>query len=162
MLFPPNNCQRSTDPAYISWSNGRKEPATFPRVTSIRLVSEQFPWITEIAARDRNIGVTCEEVIDYASRSLCRFTGAHHYETLSNEKRRTIVEAYWYNRSRATGVPGGALGEGMRRLDFLERRTMFGGLRSNDRLVKAACEIVFPCTFEMVCLQRYPMEETEV
>lgn len=161
MLFPSNNCQRSTDPTHVSWSNGRLEPATFPRVTSIRIVSEQLPWTIEIVARNRRVGVTCGEVIDYISRNLYNFTAAHDYDVLPSAKKRIIVEAYRHNRSRADGVPGGSLNEGMRRLDFLERRTMFGGLCSNDRLVRAVCGDVLPCTFQMMCMQRYPMTEAE-
>lgn len=146
----------------MSWSNGRQEPATFPRVTFLRLVSETFPMSIEISARNRDIGVTCGELIDYISRDMYRLTGQAEYEALPSGKKRVIGEAYRHNRSRANGVPGGQLNPGMLRLDWLGQDTMFGGVRENDRLVKRICGDVLPCTFELVCVRRYPMTAEEL
>ncbi|KAF7353823.1 hypothetical protein MVEN_01067900 [Mycena venus] len=119
MLFPSNQCQRSDEAVHMSWSNGRHEPATFPRVTLLQLVSETFPWVVKITARNRDIGVTCGEVVDYISRDMYRLTGQAEYEALPSGRKRIVGEAYRHNRSRANGVPGGQLNPGMLRLDWL-------------------------------------------
>ncbi|KAJ7144950.1 hypothetical protein C8R43DRAFT_890893 [Mycena crocata] len=162
MLFPSNQCQRSDDAVHLSWSKGRQEPATFPRVTVVRLVSETFPWLITIAARNRDIGVTCGELIDYISRDMYNLTGQAEYEALPSGKKRTVAEAYRHNRSRAHGVPGGQLNPGMLRLDWLGQDTMFGGVRENERIVRRVCGDVLPCTFELVCVRRYPMTAEEI
>jgi len=162
MLFPSNQCQRSDEPVHMSWSNGRQEPATFPRVTVLQLVSETFPWVIKIIARNRDIGVTCGEVVDYISRDLYRLTGQAEYEALPNGRKRVVGEAYRHNRSRANGVPGGQLNPGMLRLDWLGPDTIYGGVRENERLVRRVCGDVLPCTFELVCVRRYHMTADEL
>ncbi|KAJ7765800.1 hypothetical protein B0H16DRAFT_402625 [Mycena metata] len=162
MLFPSNQCQRSDEAVHLSWSNGRQEPATFPRVTQIRLVSEAFPWSIDIVARNRDIGVTCGELVDYLSRDMYRLTSQAEYEGLPSARKRIVAEAYRHNRSRANGVPGGQLNPGMLRLDWLGQDTMFGGVRENDRLVRRLCGDSLPCTFELVCMRRYPMTAEEL
>ncbi|KAJ7891330.1 hypothetical protein B0H14DRAFT_2335810, partial [Mycena olivaceomarginata] len=162
MLFPSNRCQRSDESPHISWSNGRHEPATFPRVTVLQLVSESFPWVIKIAARQRDIGVTCGEVIDYISRDMFQLTGQAEYEALSSGRKRIVSEAYRHNRSRADGVPGGQLNPGMLRLDWIGGDTMFGGVKVNEGLVRRVCGDLLPCTFQLVCLRRYPMTAEEL
>ncbi|KAJ7184506.1 hypothetical protein C8R46DRAFT_461921 [Mycena filopes] len=162
MLFPSNQCQRSDEAVHMSWSNGRQQPATFPRVTYLRLVSDAFPWAIDIIARNRDIGVTCGELVDYLSRDMYRLTSQAEYEGLPSARKRIVAEAYRHNRSRANGVPGGQLNPGMLRLDWLGQDTMFGGVRENERVVRRICGDVLPCTFELVCMRRYPMTAEEL
>ena len=162
MLFQSNNCQRSTDPNHVSWVKGREEPATFPRVTSLRLVSETVPWMMEINARNRDIGVTCGDVIESISYDFRKYSGQNEYSALPAAKQRALAESYRHNRSRAHGAPGGAIGEGMRRLDWLGKDSMFGGIDRNDRLVRRLCGDVLPCTFELKCIHRYAMTAEEI
>jgi hypothetical protein len=70
MLFSIAHCHHSTDPSHRSWSNGRQEPATFPRVTELRMISHAFPWIVNIRATNRAIGVTCGDLIEQLSEHL--------------------------------------------------------------------------------------------
>ncbi|KAF7373453.1 Kinase-like protein [Mycena sanguinolenta] len=159
MLFPSNQCRRSDEPVHVTmpWSNGRAEPATFPRVSLVRLVSDTFPFVITVPARNRDIGVTCGDLIDYISRDMYQLASQAEYEALPANKRRIILEAYRYNRSHADGVPGAQLHQGMLRLDWFGQDTMFGGIRNNRRLVRLLCGgDVLPCTFELVCLRRYP------
>ena len=152
MLFPTSMVQRSTDPSHISWSKGRDAPATFPRVSSLRLVSDTIPWVLNVEATDIGIGVTCGEVIDSIEEQLVKFSDKRDYERLTPSLRQEVVEAYRRNRSRGPDVPGGRrLGEGMKRLDFLRQDTMFAGIEVNDRVVKRLCGDVFPCVFVLKC-----------
>ena len=74
MLFPTSDCRRSVDPAHVSWSSGRGDPATFPRVTNLRLVSDTYPWMIDVHARDPDIGVTCGEVDDFIHENVMRMS----------------------------------------------------------------------------------------
>ena len=80
MLFSTAHCHRSTDPSHRSWSNGRQEPATFPRVTELRLVSRAFPSIVDIRATNRAIGITCGDLIEQLSDHLQRRLRKEDYE----------------------------------------------------------------------------------
>ena len=154
MLFSTSHCHRSTDPTHRSWSNGRQEPATFPRVTNLRLVSNVFPWLLDIKATNAAIGVTCGDVIEQLSDHLQRRLRKEDYEGASGIKRRAIRDAYHYNRSRNAGVPGGQLGDGLKALDWLGPQTMFGGMLVNESLVQDRFNVVIPCMLELVCIER--------
>lgn len=162
MLWASNMVQRSCDGPHTSWSEGRGSPATFPRITSMRLLPSLLPFTIEIFARDPNIGVTCGDVIDAISDSMRKHSGQADYDTLPAARKRIVAEAYRHNRSRAHGVPGGALGDGLRRMDFLGMETMFGGIREDSSAVRRICSEVLPCTWILDCTTRYPMTREEI
>lgn len=162
MLFPSSNCQRSTDPSHISWVDGRHEPATFPRVSSLQIVSEHVPWMIKIDARRPDTGVTCGDVIDRLSSSMNMLCSGADYEALTPAKKRLVGEAYQHNRSRAHGVPGGMLETGMKRLDFLGKDTLFGGIVNDDEQLRRITGVVLPCTFVLKCLRRFAMTAEEI
>lgn len=124
-----------------------------------------------IRARDERIGVTCGDVIDSISHHLNQLSPSSEFLALPREKQRVLSEAYRHNRSREHGVPGGTLGEGMKRLDWLLQQCIFGGLRRNPELVRKVCGGVRPesqgkdlppCIFELICERRYPMTQKEI
>lgn len=162
MLFASAHCIRSKDRPHISWAEGRSEPATFPRVTHLRIVSKTFPWMINIIGRNRAVGVTCGEVIDGIDEYLHKLLRGDEYKACSRNQQRLITEAYNHNRAPAHGVPGGVLGSGLRRLDWLCQDTMFGGIIRNDRFVKEVAGDVLPCTFELKCVLRYPLTAREI
>jgi hypothetical protein len=162
MLFSSAHCLRSNDPPHKSWSDGRNQPATFPRVTHLRIVSQAFPWVINIHARDKSAGVCCGEVIDGIAEYLEHLASKAEFQSLPVAKRHQVREAYNHNRARAHGVPGGVLGDGLRRLDWLCQETMFGGIERNDNLVRQQCGEVLPCTFAINCIHRYPLTEKEI
>lgn len=84
------------------------------------------------------------------------------FEALSDAMKRSISIAYRHNRSTAHDVPGGRLGDGIRRLDWLGQDSMFAGVLVNDDLVKDLCGDVLPCTFELRCIHRYPLTAAEI
>ena len=47
------HCHRSTDPSHLLWSNGQQEPATFLRVSEIRVVLCVFPMAFDTSTRQR-------------------------------------------------------------------------------------------------------------
>jgi hypothetical protein len=154
MLFSTAHCHRSTDPSHRSWSNGRQEPATFPRVTQLRLISHVVPWILTIRATNPAVGITCGDVIEQLSEHLQRRLRKEDYDSATGMKRRAIRDAYHHNRSRSAGVPGGQLGDGLKALDWLGMQTMYGGIQSNDPYVLERFNVVLPCTLELLCVER--------
>ena len=86
MLFHTSLVQRPTDPAHVSWSKGRNAPATFPRVTSMRIVSDIYPWMIEVHAQTEGRGVTCGEVIKSIYQNMQRLAQRNDYERLSAAK----------------------------------------------------------------------------
>ncbi len=162
MLFPTGNCQRSNDRPGRSWYNGRDAPATFPRVTALRLLSQSFPWSIDVPATDAAMGVTCGDVIEAIHASMYTRLSQPQYDNASRQQKRLLSESFYHNRSTAHGVPGGRLQQTLLRCDWLGQDTMFGGVVVDERLVRKVCNDLPPCTFELKCVRRYPMTEAEI
>jgi hypothetical protein len=161
MLWPSSYCSRSDDPPHKSWSRGRGEPATFPRLTSLRIVSKTFPWMIDIKSADESIGVTCGDLIDSLDDYFHGMVKKEEFDGAPRQKKKDMTAAYHLNRSTAHGVPGGRLGEGIRRLDWLGKDTVFGGIDRNDTLVMEQYGGL-PATFELKCEMRFQMTEREI
>jgi hypothetical protein len=162
MLFSTAHCHRSTDPSHRSWSNGRQEPATFPRVTQVRLISHVVPWILNVRATNPTLGVSCGDVIEQLSDHLQRRLRKEDYEGATGMKRRAIRDAYHHNRSRSAGVPGGQLGDGLKALDWLGNETMYGGIQLNEQYVLDRFNVVMPCMLELLCVERPLIDDDEM
>ncbi|KAG6820049.1 hypothetical protein H0H93_006064 [Arthromyces matolae] len=162
MLYPSNDCHLSTDAPLVSWSKGRDQPATFPRVSKMNIISQTFPWSVEIEARDPAIGVTCGEVLEGLAKNFQRLTSKSDFEALRPSKQNEVAAIYSHNRSRRPGVPGGMLKEGMRRLDFLVKDIKFGGVYVDNQLVYRLLGMKPPCTYILKCMTQYAMMEQEL
>lgn len=164
MLFPTAQCQRSSDPGHRSWSTGRYSPATWPRIGSLRLISRHFPWEIQIKAQDPLIGVTCEDVVEAVHEFMYGRVSSQQLESATPHHKRIVGQSYWHNRSTARDVPGGKLYKTLLRCDWLGLNTMFGGITPvEERLIKDVfCGADLPCTFELKCVQRYPLTEEEM
>ena len=161
MLFETSTAVRSDEPPHMSWVNGRDQPATFPRLTSLRLISTMTPWMIVVKAKDLDRGVTCGEVIQAIGGDMMRLSTKQDFACLSQRDQAELGSAYKRNRSAMPGVPGGHLGQGMRRLDFLRNRSMFGGIEANPNAVKRMCGAELPCVFVLHCAERI-LTEREV
>ena len=161
MLYTSNYCQRSDDKPHVSWSKGREAPATFPRVTSMRIITELMPWTVEVNAQNSAIGVTCGEVIDSISDCLYRIASASDYNALPDPRKRAVSESYHHNRSVAADVPGGRLKHGMMRLDFLCKFSMYGGIELDNQFVKKTTGAALPCVVVLRCLKRPVLTDSE-
>jgi hypothetical protein len=162
MLFHTSNCYRTTEPQR-SWVKGRNAPATHPRLTHVCIISRAFPWMIYARAHSPKLGVTCGEVLDAVSTSMSGDVPKEEYENMPAGRKREIRKSYRFNRSTDANAPGGRLGEGLKRLDWLSSTSSFGGLVvADDTFVKAHCGDVLPCTFELRCLPSYPLTTEEV
>ena len=164
MLFPTAQCQRSSDPGHRSWAEGRHAPATWPRVKSMRILCRCVPWELQIKASDPEVGVTCGDVIEGIHDYMYGRVSTQQLDNATAAHKRLVGQSYWHNRSTAHGVPGGRLYNTLLRCDWLGLQTMFGGIVDADHalLDDLACGANMPCTFELKCLQRYPMTEAEI
>ncbi|KAG9318103.1 hypothetical protein JVU11DRAFT_170 [Chiua virens] len=161
MLFHTSNCYRTTE-AQRSWIKGRNAPATHPRVAHIRIISRAFPWMIHARAQNPKLGVTCGEVLDAVSTYMYGDVAKKEYENQSPARKRQVWESYRFNRSTDSNAPGGRLGEGLKRLDWLGSSSRFGGLVLGAAFVKEHCGDVLPCTFELKCLPSYPLTAQEL
>ncbi|KAF8550403.1 hypothetical protein OG21DRAFT_1547254 [Imleria badia] len=161
MLCQTSNCYRTTE-SQRYWVKGRNAPATHPRLTCVRVISRTFPWMIQVRAHNSKLGVTCGEVLDAISTHMYANVAKKEYENLPQGRKRQIWESYRFNRSTDSNAPGGRLGEGLKRLDWLGSSSMFGGLVVNDTFVKEHCGDLLHCTFEVKCLSTYPLMAEEV
>ncbi|KAI6023163.1 hypothetical protein BKA83DRAFT_17076 [Pisolithus microcarpus] len=161
MLFRSSSCYRTTD-SRRSWVKGREAPATYPRLTYVRIVSRSFPWMIRIAARDQTLGVTCGEILDGISDYLYSDVTKKELENVSKTLKRHIFSAYEHNRSTDPNVPGGRLGTALKRLDWLGNDTRFGGLVANDKFIEEHCGDILPATFELKCQPNRPPTAQEL
>ena len=160
MRFRTNACQSSKDAGNVSWSAGREEPATFPRVTTLFLVSRLVPFIINVPAENPNVGVTCGEVIDYISKELHQLIPEAAFKELPAPVMEQATKSYYHNRSTHPSAPGGSLRHGMRKMDIFCSKTSFGGLRVNDRLALEKYSTHHPCVFELLSMD-WPMDPEE-
>lgn len=148
VLFPVGTARRSVDPRNKSWSVGRHSPATSPRVSQLRIISREFPWVLEIEASRSQHGVTCLDVLEGIYLQLQDTVPRRHIAALTGIKgethRRKLGEIYHYNRSTARDAPGGSLGEGVRRGDWLLNNVMFDGLVNDSKYVREKLGISGP------------------
>ncbi|KAG6826175.1 hypothetical protein H0H92_000822 [Tricholoma furcatifolium] len=162
MLYRSNDCFRSTDERHMSWTKGRDEPATRPRLSELRIISELLPWPTVVKAQNKTIGVTCGEIIEELATSLHLIAPESDFAALPPNRQGEVGMAYRHNRSREPGVPGGSLGEGLRRLDFLGKDFIFGGIyRDDHKLQRMHGPATLPCTYFLKCLRQYPLTPQE-
>ena len=148
VLFPVGRAHRSIDPPSRSWSIGRHSPATSPRVSQLRIISREFPWVLEIEASRPQHGVTCLDVLEGIYEQLQDMVPRQHIAALTGVKgdthRRKLYEIYHYNRSTARDAPGGSLGDGVRRGDWLINNVMFDGLVNDPKYVQEKLGISGP------------------
>lgn len=167
MLFSSSRTRRSDEPVTQSWMTGRDSGATFPRLSSLRLISRKFPWFIDVKASNPGTGVTCGDVIDTLSEFFHAYTKQADYDSRTRIEQNTVRESYWHNRSsRDDDVPGGRLGKGMRRMDFLAMDTMWGGIEVNERYVKERLALHgnkrdASCIFVLKCERRLPLTVEE-
>ena len=145
MRLPSTQCQQSTR-AHVPWSYSCNQPATFPRVSLMRIVSESFPFVFNIPAKDSHVGVTCGDLIDNMADNFSKWSSQRDYETLPAEKRKKVQETYWCHR-RTADSPGP-----MQMLDFLCEDMMFGGVVVDDTLVKRRYGNLPPSIFALICI----------
>ncbi|KAL0070468.1 hypothetical protein AAF712_002300 [Marasmius tenuissimus] len=163
-----------------------------PQFLTQEQLQTPLPFMIDINASKPDIGVTCGDVIDGIYVSLYQMSGGKEFNVFPADSplRKVVAHAYRHNRSRTQGVPGGGLGDGLRRLDWMGIDVYFGGVRAigggggggaehtirrvcgfgrggtfnndpDDRLSEDDLPADNPCTFELLCVRRRPMTREE-
>ncbi|VDB84544.1 unnamed protein product [Peniophora sp. CBMAI 1063] len=129
LLTPSSEAHMSTHPTR-RWFEERIEPATFPPVTHLYVLSSSFPWAIFVSASTLEFGVSCGDVIGALSGVLQSALPPSMWGEKGQPQRRALKRAYRANRSNEVGSLGHKLGEGMRFADMLGSAVMFNGLYS--------------------------------
>lgn len=162
MLFHSGRCKRRNDAEHVAWSAGRNEPATRPRLRSLRVISQQFPWMINIDAENPAIGVTCGEVIDRIDEFLHKAAPKADFDALPPSKKKEVSAAYHHNRHpNIDGVPGGRLQPGLKGVDWLCKLTSFGGIVLDPDYVKKRLRVAMPDLLVVRCCMTYPLTDEE-
>lgn len=139
LLCPTSDIHYSTDPVHKSWSTGRHSPATFPRTNQLIIITtvNTWQWYIPVNAHNPKVGVTCTEIVDAVEKSMRRMTVKKDWNAIpTRELQNEVAQSYKRNRGRGEGlsfkVPGGNLGDGMVRMDFLRDYIYWGGLEVID------------------------------
>ncbi|KZT04564.1 uncharacterized protein LAESUDRAFT_657501, partial [Laetiporus sulphureus 93-53] len=162
MLFSTAQCQRSSDPAYHSWSDGRFAPATWPHVSPLHLISCHIPWPIEVSAFDEAIGITCGDVIEGIHAYMNGHVVQWQFDSASADHKRVISNAFYHNHSTVQGMPSRQLPQMLLHFDWLRQDTMFGGIAINEQLVQEVCSGPLLCVFELLCRRHYLTSEQEI
>jgi hypothetical protein len=149
MLWASSSCLRSDNPPNYPWMQGRNEPATFPRLSALQIVSNAFPWTVDIMALDEDIGVTCGDVIDSLDSYLHRPFKWRDLDALPTHKTNAVMATYRLNRTAINEGPEERLGEDICFVDWLGKDTIFGGINLNEEVVEEYYGI--PTIFELRC-----------
>ncbi|KII89381.1 hypothetical protein PLICRDRAFT_110081 [Plicaturopsis crispa FD-325 SS-3] len=152
MLFPSSYARCSHTVSEETWSEHLYSPATFPRLRTIFIISRSFPWIIDVNPEDVNIGVTCGDVLDEIYSYLHVKVVREEIRALPSSDLSAFNAAYQKNRARRDehGEPAISLlrrSAAMRRLDWLSRKTFFGGLDRDDAYISERFGVAFPATF---------------
>jgi len=107
-----------------------------PRLETLTLISEHFPWLINIRASDADIGVTCADVMEALHKDLHKSFSKDEVNKWSKGRLEKISAVYHYNRQAKEGVPGGALGKGFRRVDYLSEYTIFDGIEYDEAMAR--------------------------
>lgn len=136
VLFSLSTASLFKDKQEISWVDGRDEPAVLPRLETLTLISEHFPWMIYVKASDADVGVTCADVMEALNKDLHKSFSKDEVDKWSKGRLEKISAVYHYNRKAKEGVPGGALGKGFRRVDYLSEYTIFDGIEYDDAMAR--------------------------
>lgn len=133
VLFNTQYAHLSTDRSSEPWKEGREEPVTFPRLTTIRLCSASFPWTIEV---DNEHGVTCGDVIDRLYKFLNKNLDETDWDAFPDSFRRSVAIAYKWNRSNNPGAPSArTYGPAIKRGDTLRSYTTWKGLLYDEKYI---------------------------
>lgn len=136
VLFSLSTASLFKDKQEVSWVDGRDEPAVLPRLETLTLISEHFPWMIHVNASDADVGVTCADVMEALHKDLHKSFSKDEVNRWSKGRLEKISAVYHYNRQAKEGVPGGALGKGFRRVDYLSEYTIFDGIVYDEAMAR--------------------------
>lgn len=116
-------------------SRDRARPATSPPLPYMRLKSEYLPWSIEIHPAGSASYVTVGDVLEGIHRALRHHVSKPEWLDTS-ESTKSLVQASFYRRigrSHSHREWREEYTQGLRRIDWVGRKTVFAGLRASRR-----------------------------
>ena len=147
MIFPGTHACSPSDPGGESWLEDRLGPALFPSLSQIRIISRSFPWTIEVESEHPRKALTCKDITDQIHRFLCALLDPLEMIGVTPDRKRAMSAAYRVNRSQ--DIPAAVFKDsaGMRRIDWLCKDTIFGGLMEDRQYVAERLSEYTPGTF---------------
>ncbi|KAG8954940.1 hypothetical protein FRC04_010424 [Tulasnella sp. 424] len=127
--------------AYISSQDGTAlplteyfhVPATQPLRRRIQLISRYFDWHIVV---ENPKGVTLGDILSRIRDSLNKNASKEEYDAVPKDTQADIVKAYQRNCSATSnGVKLRKLQEGLKRVDWLGRLTLFAGMQKDEAYI---------------------------
>lgn len=155
MLYPTSYASPSSSLSAELWTERLREPATFPRLSSLHVISRGFPWSIPIHAAPDAAHVTCFDVIEQIHKFLYRFIPKLDTELASREHLQAIRAAFRVNRTPPDGLPGRLLNEelfnGPKRVEWLCECTAFMGIDRDIAYIQHRVSAAVPGLFVLLC-----------
>lgn len=125
MIYPEETAIRARKDVQEPYDAFCSEPATFPRVSLLNIVSRSHPWEFIVRAYDDSVGVTIGDVLRTLFMYLSVSLKEVDLKTISSEHRQAITAAY-DARTRAL-PPDKELKRKTTILDWIGQETHFAG-----------------------------------
>lgn len=154
IIYPGSYARLPGDPSGESWFEKRTGPATFPRMSSISIISPAFPWTIDIKAEGEGTAVTCRDVVDQVHKYLCVLLSPLEMDDVTPEHRKAMSAAFRANRSQDIPAETFQNSHGMRRIDWLCKNTIFEGLEEDKEYITERLAVFIPSTFVLRCSQK--------
>lgn len=155
LLYPNSYARPSISLSPKAWADRLNEPATFPRLSNICVISPCFPWMIEIRSDAQDVALTCHDVIEQLHRFLYKFLSNTDMDTALPTHQHAMWESFDASRDPPDELPGRLLispiFNGLRRVEWLCGTTEFSGLDANSEYIRERFDIVLPGTFVLYC-----------
>lgn len=147
LIFPTTHARSPSDPGGETWLQDRLGPALFPSLSQIRIISRAFPWIIDIKSERPRKALTCRDITDQIYQFLCVLLDPLEMGNVPPVHKRAMSAAYRVNRSQDIPAAMFKSSAGMRRIDWLCRDTIFGGLVEDRQYIAERLSEFTPGTF---------------
>lgn len=151
ILYPGSYARRPDDPSGESWFIARAEPATFPRMSGIRIISRAFPWMIDIKSEAAGKAITCRDVLDQLHNYLGTLLSPLEMDDVTLEHRSAMSAAYRASRSHQIVSQEYKDSPGMRKIDWLCKTTVFEGIEEDKDYIVDRLSVFVPGTFVLRC-----------
>jgi len=100
----------------------------------VQLISRHLPWTVVV---ENPNGVCIGDVLFRIRACLHKTIHKTEFEAVGQDYQAEILKAYQRNCSGLPGLPPRQREEGLKRVDWLGKRTVFAGIQKDDKLINA-------------------------
>ncbi|KII94274.1 hypothetical protein PLICRDRAFT_27158 [Plicaturopsis crispa FD-325 SS-3] len=165
LLYPDSYARPSNSLSPKAWADRLNEPATFPRLSNIHVISPCFPWMIEIRSDAQDVALTCHDVIEQLHRFLYQFLSNTDMDTALPTHQDAMWESFDASRNPPDELPGrlliGPIFNGLRHVEWLCGTTEFLGLDANSEYIRERVGVVIPGMFVLSCAKPPTVKESD-